>query len=166
METKKTLAEYIRELGDAGKYGEQGRVFLEKTCTTIDVIEAVPQGEPLWISETGGHYTERGAKPIHYSITLKNARHSYTFDFWGSINDAEMVELAEKTREAVKPSAYSILACLKDSAGDSFEDFCANYGYDTDSRTAERTRHAVLEQERNVRKLFTHDEIEALAEIA
>ena len=196
MTNQKTLAERIRELGDANKYEEQGRVFLEETGTTMEVVEAVPQREPSWKAE------QRDIRPIHYSVTLRNARHSYTFDFWGSIHDAEMVELAktanrdsakffklsdflkketgrapmrfdalgrtiiEKTREAVKPDAYTILACLKDSAGDSFEDFCASYGYDTDSRTAEKIYHAIMEQERNVYKLFTHEEVEALAEIA
>lgn len=204
---KNTLAEKIRELGEASKYVQQGREFLEATATSMQVLEAVPQKAPAWEDTSEAmRKLKAKAKPIHYAITLKNARGSYTFDFWGSIRDAEMVALAKeadqhgnsqspayfavldflkskgseivspimavrsgklegKVRELVQPNEYTVLACLHDYTGDSFEDFCANYGYDADSRRAEAVYKAVCEQERNMRRLFTHEELEALAEI-
>lgn len=189
---KNALAESLRKLGDASKYDEQGMVFLKETGSTLEVIETVPQKAPQWAKDEEKH-------GIQYACKISNARGSYSFDFWGSIADAEKIEdamhetdshrffraskyLEEKTgkklmrfsqkrnetamREAVKPSAYAVLTALHDSAGESFADFCASYGYDEDSRTAERVYHAVMEQERNMRRLYTHDELEALQEIA
>ncbi len=159
-----TLQEQVRKLGEESKYREQGDLFLKETGTTLDVTEAVPQTAPIWAKD------EQYKHGIKYACTIKNARGTYAFSFWGSIADAEKVAGATnnkaKVREAVKPDAYSVLACLKDDAGDSFADFCANYGYDTDSISAERTYHAVLEQERNMRRLFTHEELEALQGIS
>lgn len=180
------------------KYTKQGEDFLRDTNTTLEIVECVPQKSPFWVKEN-----ERYG--INYSVTLKNARHSYTFDFWGSIADREILEKAHKVNQlqstytplfffvsdylkketgqplsrldlmthkgmtrvsnTIKPTAYDILACLDTYGGDSFEDFCANYGYDEDSRTAEKTYHAVQEQQNNLRKLFTHDELEKLNEI-
>lgn len=179
------LQKDLRELGDAGDYKQQGALFLQNTSTTFEVIEAVPQKKPSW-----EHYG------INYSVTLKNPRGSYTFDFWGSQRDKEMLALAEKsncnlkletflkdngygigiaridknrlvekTRNAIKPTAYDVLACLRPMSSDTFEDFCAEYGYDEDSRTAEKTYHALVAQDRMMRKLFTHEELEALGEI-
>lgn len=75
-------------------------------------------------------------------------------------------EQFDEYAKKLAPTAYSVLACLDQLYSDSFEDFCAEYGYDTDSRTAERTYNEMLEQDRQLRRLFTLDELEQLAEIA
>lgn len=192
----------LRALGDASKHTEQGEEFLKATGSTLEILEAVPQKAPAW------HTVGKGEQKhgINYSCKLSNAHGSYSFDFWGSIRDAEMVKLAEevqnaffmdtplyfhvsdflkektgtglnrlgnrtkkevisRVREAVKPTSYTILTALHDDAGASFEDFCSSYGYDTDSRSAERAYKAVCEQERQMRKLYDRAELEALQEI-
>lgn len=63
------------------------------------------------------------------------------------------------------PSAYSILACLTKYDPGTLENFCSDYGYDEDSRKAEKVYHAVKEEFSNVCKLFSDSEIEQLAEI-
>lgn len=68
--------------------------------------------------------------------------------------------------EQLKPSAYSVLACLTLDYSDSFEDFCSEYGYDTDSRMAEKTYKAVIEQDRQLRRLYDREELEQLEAIA
>lgn len=178
-------------------YKKQAEDFLQSTATTLEIIEAVPQKSPLWTKKNEKH-------GIHYSITLKNARHSYTFDYWDSIAKKEKLELAEEAinrgyesshahalrdwfiekkinitymryrgekeiikavKDYIKPTAYDILACLSPLYEDNFEDFCSSMGYDSDSITAEKTYNACIEQDRNLRKLFTHSEIDSLAEI-
>ncbi len=62
------------------------------------------------------------------------------------------------------PSLYSVLACLTKRDPGPFEDFCADYGYDTDSRAAEKTWYAVREEGRAVEALFS-DCLEELEEI-
>ena len=62
----------------------------------------------------------------------------------------------------VSPSAYSILACLTKYDPDSFENFCSEFGYDTDSKNAERTYNAVVKEWQNVCMIWTDEEIEEL----
>lgn len=68
-------------------------------------------------------------------------------------------------RDRLKPSQYAILSCLDLLYSDSFEEFCNEFGYDTDSRKAEKTYNAMLEQDRNLRRLFTLEELEKLEDI-
>lgn len=99
------------------------------------------------------------------------------FDFWDSIrntkirtmpfdsyNVQENKELAAKKKAAV-PSVYDVLACLQKYDPGTFEDFCLNYGYDEDSRTAERVYFAVQKEYAQLTRLFTPGQMEELAEI-
>lgn len=73
-------------------------------------------------------------------------------------------ELAAKKKAAV-PSVYDVLACLTKCDPGTFEDFCADYGYDEDSRTAERIYFAVQKEYAQLARLFTAEQMEELAEI-
>lgn len=155
MKKKNALGQRIEALGDASQYKEQVSFFLEKTGAYISIREAVPQRHPAW-----GKDAKHG---IHYSVTIyKDKNRSYTFDFWGSIADKENNFRGFPKR----PSAYDILCCLHDGDGiDNYGDFCANYGYDEDSRAAYRTYEAVKEQKEAMQNIFTSDELEALTYI-
>lgn len=139
--------EIIEELGNASKYKEQGEAFLTETNTTLEVVEAVPQKSPLWAKDQN--------HGIHYSVKLSNKNGSYTFDYWDSIANKEKVIKR-------KPNAYDILTSVNPDDSQDFAEFCANYGYDENSRTAEKTYNAVMEQSNNIRRLFSIDEIDAL----
>lgn len=89
-----------------------------------------------------------------YTVRLRNFNHSYMFKFGQSIAN---------TGKA--PSAYSVLACITKYDPGTFEQFCGDYGYDTDSRKAEKTYKAVVEEWQNIRTLFTPEELEKLQEI-
>jgi hypothetical protein len=130
-------------------YEKQGEDFLKETRTTFEVVKTVPQKSPLWCKDGENH-------GIHYAVTLKNERYSYTFDYWGSISDAEY---------AAKPNAYDVLSCLDVLYSDTFEDFCADFDYDVDSIKAEKTYIAMQEQDRALRRLFTMEQLEKLQEI-
>jgi len=65
----------------------------------------------------------------------------------------------------VAPTNYDILACLTKYPVDIFEDFCREYGYDTDSRKAKKTFKAVKKEWDMVRALWSDTEIEMLQEI-
>lgn len=64
-----------------------------------------------------------------------------------------------------KPNPYGVLACLQKSEVGTFNDFCGDFGYDEDSRKAEETYKAVVEEFKNVQILFSDEEIEKLQEI-
>jgi hypothetical protein len=68
-------------------------------------------------------------------------------------------------KEFKEPSAYDVLSCLNKSEVGDFEDFCSNYGYDTDSRKAEKTYLALLEEWKNLKMLYSDEELNLLQEI-
>lgn len=68
-------------------------------------------------------------------------------------------------KPGVPPTAYDIIACLTKYDPGTFEDFCSEFGYDEDSRRAERTYNAVKEEWVGVQTLWTDEEIEKLWEI-
>ncbi len=71
----------------------------------------------------------------------------------------------DKNPNYAEPKPYDVLACLTKHEVGSFEDFCSDFDYVTDSRTAEKTYKAVLNEWNNVKMLYTDKEIEALQEI-
>lgn len=176
-------------------YNKQAEEFLGKTKTTLTITKAEQQKSPLWAKEGERH-------GINYTCTLENKNHKYTFDFWDSIGNRELIEAIQsykvgsffqdsehfravdllqkngikahtlRTKEAkeaemarLKPSPYDILTCLSPLYEDTLEEFCDAMGYDQDSKTAEKVYRACIEQDRNLRKLFSHAEMELLAEI-
>ncbi len=64
-----------------------------------------------------------------------------------------------------EPSAYDVLSCLQKNEVGTFEDFCGDFGYEEDSRKAERTYKAVLNEWQNIKILWSDEEIEKLQEI-
>lgn len=64
-----------------------------------------------------------------------------------------------------EPDDYSILTCLQNYDVGAFEDFCAEFGYNTDSRKAEKIYHQVQNEYLNVTRLYSDEEIELLQEI-
>ena len=63
------------------------------------------------------------------------------------------------------PTAYDVLACLTKYDPGTFDEFCSEYGYNTDSRQAFKTYKAVVREWKNIEKLFSPEQIEALQEI-
>lgn len=71
----------------------------------------------------------------------------------------------KENKDFSAPSAYNVLACLTKNDPEHFEEFCACFGYDTDSRRAEEVYHAVVDEWKNVCALWSDTEIELLSEI-
>lgn len=144
------------------EYQERAERFLLDTGTSMTVERAIPQKSPIW--------AENGAHGYHYSVTLSNKKHSYTFDFWGSIADKEK-ELNHdrnsyhKAGRKFYPNAYDILACISVGEFNDFEDFCFSLGYSTDSIKAEKTYKMLIEQQKELKKLFTEAQIEQINDI-
>ncbi len=110
-----------------------------------------------------GFYVQFGRKRIDIDYQYLNStnlnyiiKQKYQWDFRSNI---------DTIHKPVAPTAYSVLACLTKYDCGTFEDFCSEFGYDTDSKTAEKTYKAVCEEWLNVQRLFTDKEIELLQEI-
>ena len=63
------------------------------------------------------------------------------------------------------PTEYSILACLTKYEVDTFDYFCSEFGYDTDSRKAKKIYKAVKKEWMNICSIWSSEEIEDLQEI-
>lgn len=64
------------------------------------------------------------------------------------------------------PTAYDILVCITKNDPGSFENFCSDFGYDEDSKKAEKIYTSVLDEWKKVKGFFTLSEIEQLNEIS
>jgi hypothetical protein len=112
-----------------------------------------------------------------YEITLaKSEDRRMVFKFAQSLNDSTVFESQDNYSRAINaekiiirrgkaPTAYEVLACLTKYNVGSFEDFCSEYGYNIDSKNAERIYLACKEEFEGIQKLWSDSEIEELREI-
>lgn len=132
------------------EYDTQAETFLIKTGIKFLALRTDDNKCPLWDDEKHIHGDE-------YKITLKRkGGRSILFRFWNSKTDAD---------RGLEPRAYDFLTCITKNDPDTFENFCSEFGYDTDSRRAETTYKAVKKEWEKVSKFFSPAEIEALQEI-
>lgn len=150
------------------EYIKQATDFLQKTYSKMKIEYVGLAVNKEW---------KEKEKRCLYEITLTFPRGSMTFDFWDSIRNTRIrtmpfdaynvqanKELAAKKKAAV-PSVYDVLACLQKCDPGTFENFCSDYGYDEDSRTAIRVYLAVQNEYTQLTRLFTPEQMEELAEI-
>jgi len=135
----------------SSEYCMQAINFLLDTETTCD-ITLIGKDAPSWSK----------SRVNKYSVTLKNKRHSYTFNFWDSISNTEK-------NKSARFNFYSILACLSFYTPESFDDFCSEFGYEFKNESeyikAKQTHLDCLDQQKNLKKLFTAEQLEKLSEI-
>lgn len=164
-------------------YLQKALDFLEETCTSLTVT----------FKDNGFHFEGDTSVRDRYEVTLKRGERSYTFMFGQSIMNSAYYKdkgfnrtftLNGKERtggfrvtdikylknycEKVNgkaPDAYSILACLTLYNPGTLEDFCSEFGYDTDSKKATRIYERVREEWLNVCCLFSDKELDYLREI-
>ena len=144
---------------ELSEYDKQAETFLSKHGLKFRATLSDTK-TPAWkeAGERCGH---------HYRVTLSQDRKAtgidrparkLVFDYWGSIRDAE-------TRR--EPSAYDVLACISGDVyyPESFEDFCAEYGYNEDSIKALQTFRRCSAFAKRLQAFFTEAEIEELQQI-
>lgn len=137
-----------------GEYLQKAKAFCDKTKTSIYInyLDRIknPWGDNDYFKNS---YHNRYNVLIKRNINGKNKQ--MTIKFTDSIHN---------TQCGIEPNIYDILACITKDDPYSFEDFCANYGYDTDSRKAYKTYLAVEKEWANVERVFG-DVLEELQEI-
>ncbi len=84
-------------------------------------------------------------------------KHHFNHDFGNIVRD--------KIVRPIAPTLYDVLTCLQKYDVGTFEDFCSEFGYDTDSRNAKKTYKAVVKEYDKMCSLFSNDELEILTEI-
>lgn len=91
-----------------------------------------------------------------WKFTIKTQLGSYTGTFGQSLANSQ---------KALQPTAYDILTVVTKYDPGTFEEFCSELGYDTDSRRAENTWKAVVKEWKGISRIFTDEQIDALQEI-
>lgn len=167
------------------EYLEQAKKFLYKANAKCEIVYGGISRNEDW---------KEKEKRNWYDVTITTPRGKMTFTFWDSIHNTEIStmtfeEYAKKKLkynrvedmsygEKVKaknnlarlkaeamPNEYDVLACLEKCDVGTFEDFCLEFGYDEDSRTAERIYLAVIKEYKDLTRIFTEEQIEKLIEI-
>ena len=114
---------------------------------------------------SGKHYETDTQKRDIYELclyTIAGRRLYLSVDYGDSIHNTE---LNKTNKKRVYPTAYDLLSCLIVSDPETFNDFCDNYGYDKNSRSAERIYFKVCEEWEQVRECFTPEQLEQIKEI-
>jgi len=145
-------------------YTKQADDFMKKTGTSF---EAEYVGHDIYFDG------DKEARDI-YRITLERNGEKWSFRFGNSIvnalTDAEKNVMRSAPKMGITysnkkiPTAYDVLSGLTKYDVGSFSNFCAEFGYDTDSRKAEKIYLSVLDEYKHVMSMF-HDAIDELAEI-
>jgi len=149
------------------KYTKQANDFMTKTGTTM---EAKLLGNMPYFDD------DKESRDV-YQIILKRGDKKYSFKFGQSIaNSGETMkrnpygktmydhEQIKRPEGRIKPTAYDILACVQKYDVGTFEDFCSEFGYDTDSRKAEKMYFAAQKEFKGIDMLF-RDVMDDLQEI-
>ena len=127
------------------EYIKQAEKFLKDTNTKFKVK----------YYDYAPYFSEDKESREIYKVTLRNKNGSYTFKFGQSIAD-----------QGQEPTAYDVLASVTKYDVGSFEQFCSEFGYEEDSRMAEKTYKAVLKEWDNISRLFnTESDMEKLQAI-
>ena len=162
-------------------YDIQAEKFLDKTKTEFKTV---------FLKHDKYFDDDKETRDI-YEITLKRGEREYKFKFGQSITNSgrysiftgnsviktndnnERNRLKQKyslgegkiNEEQEEPSPYDVLCCLTKYEPGTFENFCSDFGYDTDSRKAEKIYKSVVEEYNNLKVLYSDKELEEMSEI-
>ena len=103
----------------------------------------------------GPHFENDKENRNIYTFRIRRNGKCYYGTFGDSISNSERGD---------EPNSYDILSCLTKSDPGTFEQFCSEFGYDTDSRSALKTYKAVKKEWAGVQAVFG-DVLDSLQEI-
>lgn len=137
---------------EESEFDKQAREFLDAAGITF---------KAKFIGSRIKKYWEDGQTRDVFRATFRRSgtKQQISFEFGQSLNKSSC------TGE-FPSSAYDVLSCMEKYEPDaSFTQWCIEYGYNTDSRKAEKVYKAVKKEWRKVSSFFTAAEIEELREI-
>lgn len=173
---------------ELSEYDIQANRFLEKTNTEIKIVFKEnakyfhTDKEPrdiynITLIRGNRKYTFTFGNSLHDSgfyVQIGKTKHMLPIDKINSKNlnyfiknniNSNYIEKIDKIHYPVPPSPYNILAGLEKYDYESFENFCDEYAYDTDSKSAERIYNACREQYLQLCSLYNEEEMEMLRDI-
>lgn len=116
--------------------------------TIRDLVEKYNISATADRTDSNPNMTDMPAGSSHWFVTLRRPGRSLTVPF----------SMGPALRRI--PTAEDVLECLlsdRYAMQESFEDWCANYGFDTDSRKAERTYKTCVTQSHKLNRFLPDD---------
>lgn len=126
---------------EISSYEQQALDFMKSTKTKLTTH----------YKEHAAYFPQDKTSRDIYKCTLFTSLGQYTFTFGQSIINS-----------GIHPTAYDVLSAIEKNDPEDFDNFCGNYGYDTDSRTAERAYKAVCKQWKAISRIYSAEQIEQL----
>lgn len=136
------------------------RIEVSPRCQQFAIKRTRRQGSTTMNTfgiEMSAQYKGIEGDQYRWEITLKRGGHSYTFGYGAG--------MAHKNEG--KPDLKTVFYCIQsDSAAGSlsFEEFCSEFGYDEDSRNAEKTWKACQEAHAKMEELLGFADTGSLTE--
>lgn len=98
------------------------------------------------------NFTDWDKENLHnqYKVILKRGKKQMQFDFF---------DCSHNTYNGLKPTIYDVVACLEWYEIYDFENFCLDFGYDTDSIKAFNIYTKCKEQQKELFELIPEEEI-------
>lgn len=90
-------------------------------------------------------------KHNRYNVTVKTESGRTSFKFYDSAANLHLTELNDLR------GAFECFVSDAIAGGESFDEFCSNFGYDPDSRIAERQHRACVRSYESMNRIFTGD---------
>jgi hypothetical protein len=122
-----------------------------------------------FLIKTGVTFEAKFLKNDFYFAGDKTTRDIYEINLIKSENRRMVFKfgqsLTNSTIRSEAPTAYDVLAGLTKYNVGTLEDFCSEYGYNVDSKSAEQIYLACKKEFEGVLNLWTDSEIEELREI-
>ena len=159
---------------DTGKLLANTKAWLEQTKSTMRIT----------FEKTAPFFDDEKQDRDIYSVELSRGGRTYTPQFgqsvacsarwrWESAWATTKYEFGGRpiygnykpNVDRRQPSAGSVLMCLEYNNPGTFEEFCDEYGYDTDSRKAEKIWRACIDQYLALSAMYSPDELEALGRL-
>ena len=104
---------------------------------------------------------QQKANGYRLQLIHKASKRRYSFDFWqgtGIIGDPDLLGVLEYLQ-----SDCNSVQLVQDGGG--FDDFCDKFGYDSDSRKAEKLYKAICRERNAVNKLLGNEDYKEFCEI-
>ena len=134
------------------EYTKQARDFLKNANAKMTI-----KLQDTLANETWGDYAPRNL----YKVIIKTPKGQMTTLFWDSLHN---------TTYGIKPNAYDVLSCLTKYDVGTIDGFVAEFGYEVnnwgDVKRIEKIYKGCKKEYRNICRIFTEEQIEALCEIA
>lgn len=148
-EYEKQADEFMKKYGVTMETKLLGNMpYFDDDKENRDVYQiTLKRGNKTWSFRFGQSIVNSKSEKVYYLDQIKKIHN------W-NIKDFIYIGNSQYKKKPIAPTPYDILATITKSDPGTFADFCGDFGYDEDSRKAEKTYFAVQKEYQEVSKMF------------